>query len=188
MSKLDQWLITPVKRFKVAVSIYLVQLLLFIYGQFVVFYTMISIASSQDLLTLTNLRLREAYWPMDLIATVMDGRFSVLSLLDSLWVVLPFGFWISVICVIYISSFNLKKQQPEYKHQQRIMILTCFVVVQLFFVNILFLNGFFAGTVANAINRVNISGIIGSSAAVMIGLAILIIGSLLWVDLHDQND
>jgi hypothetical protein len=188
MSIFDQWLNTSIKRFKLAVSIYLVQLLLFAYGQFVVFYTMISITSSQDLLTLTNPRLRLAYWPMDLIATVMDRRISVLDLFDSLWVVLPIGFWISVVLVIYISSFKLAKHQPEYKHQQRVMILTCFVVVQLFFVNIMFLNGFFAKTVAIAINRVNISGIIGSSVAVVIGLAVLIIGSLLWIDLHDQND
>ncbi len=188
MSIFDQWLNTPIKRFKLAVSIYLIQLLVFVYGQFVVFYTMISITSSQDLLMLTNPKLRLTYWPMDLIATVMDRRISVMDVINSLWIVLPMGFWISVALVIYVSSFKLKNNQTEYKHQQRTMILTSLVVVQLFVVNMLFLYGFFAKTVAIAINRVNISGIIGSSIAVMIGLAVLVIGSLLWMDLHDQND
>ncbi len=188
MSMIDQWLNTPIKRFKMAVTLYLIQLLIFVYGQFVVFYAMISIQSSQDLLTLTQPRLRVLYWPLDLIATVMDRTFSLLSFLDSLWHVLPFGFFVVSVLIVYIASFDFKQDAKNHKHQLHMMLITTITVVQVFLVNFLFLYGFFAGTVASAINRVNISGVIGASSSVVLGLTFIIIGSLLWIDLPDQNE
>ncbi len=188
MSKFDRWIDTPIRRFKVTSTIFLAGTIVFLIGQFRVFSIMVTISNSRELLRLTEPNIRTLYWPIDLIATLMDIRIEVRSIIQTLINVLPIGFWIMALLLFYIASFEFLRRDPWYKHQQRIIVLGLALIIQSLVVNVLFLFGFSAGTVAIAIDRVQTAGMVGSVLAWVLGLASLIIGALLWIQTIEMSD
>jgi hypothetical protein len=183
---MDRLINTQNKRFMVGTTLYVLLMLQFYIGLFKVSSLFVSFTSSNDLLLLTSPQTRAWYWPIELVANLMDQRFSVFNTLVITFKTLPSGFWIVMILALYLVGFKINRNHFLYHHQLRFIILILISWISVFIHMLLFIYGFFGGSVATAIARVNLSGYVGIFLGVGFSVLSIILLSLLWVEIY-QN-
>lgn len=185
---MDRFINTPKKRFVTASTLYVLLMLQFLYGLFKVSSLFISITKTSDLLFLTTSQVKSWYWPIQLIANFLDNRFTLVNVLVITYRSIPLTFWITGVLLVYILGFDIKKGELLYRHQQRLFGFVFVSVIGVFIQILLFVYGFFAGTSASAITRVNVSGYVGIGLSVGLSLISIIILCLLWLDASSNNE
>lgn len=172
------------KRFVVGVTLYVLLTLRFFVGLFKVSSLFVSFKNSSDLLQLTTQQTRLWYWPIELVANLIDHRFSIVNVGIVTFRTIPTGFWITMILTIYLVGFKLTKDNVLYRHQLRFIGLILVSWISVFIQMLLFVYGFFGGSVATAIARVNVSGYVGIVIGVGLSVLSIIMLTLLWIDIH----
>lgn len=184
---MDKLLSTSTKRFVVFASIFVALLLVFYYELFKVSSILANLEQSKDLLILTNPQTQEWYWPIKLVAHLLDHRLTLQTVVQVTLRVLPLGFWLSIILIGYLTTFPIKKGNLLYVHQQRLLILVALSGIGSILHMAFFIYGFFGGSVATAITRVNRAGYLGIGVSVGLSLLSLIIIILLWMDVSENS-
>ena len=183
---MDRLINTQTKRFMVGATLYVLFMLQFFVGLYKVSSLFVSIKSSNDLLLLTTPQARAWYWPVELVANLMDQRFTLVNTIVVAFKTLPIGFWIVMILAVYLVEFRIKKDHLLYRHQVRLIALILVSWIGLFIQMMLFVYGFFGGSVATAIARVNVSGYVGIFLGVGLSILSIILLSILWIDIYSN--
>lgn len=183
---MDRLINTQNKRFMVGATLHVLLMLQFYIGLFRVSSLFVSFTSPNDLLLLTSPYTRAWYWPIELVANLMDQRFSFFNTISIIFKTLPTGFWIVMLLTLYLVGLKISRNHLLYRHQLRFIILILVSWISVIIHMLLFVYGFFAGSVATAITRVNFSGYVGIFLGVGFSIVSIILLSLLWVEIY-QN-
>ena len=145
---------------------------------------LISLSSTADLMSLTSPSVVKLYWPISVVAHVMDTQLSLSMVVVGLTRSVPLQMIISVMLIVYLGSNIFNKEHPFYRYQQIILIYTLLLIVCHFVFLLLFLYGFLGGSIATALARVVLSG----QFAMVMSVVFLLVHLLYMLRLFMQYD
>lgn len=181
---IERFINTQNKRFTVAATLYVLFMLRFFAGMYKLSSMFVSFSDANDLLLLTSQQTRAWYWPIELMANLLDQRVTILNTTLVTFQTLPTGFWLVMILIVYLLGIRIKKDNILYRHQLRFIAIIFASLIGVLIQMVLFFYGFLGGSVATAIARVNVSGYVGIILGIGLSILSIILLSLLWIDIH----